>query len=178
MADKAYVGIDPGLRGAIAYLQGDDLTIWDMPVLEKQVGKRLKKNKKAPKGGKHVQYVPVIKRFLDVVALSNLLEDLYGSFYLEKITPRTENGHMGCFVQGIGIGAIQGVCAAYEIDVVEASPQRWKQSMGLLGKDKNASRHLAMDLFPGYADLFKRVMDDGRAEAALIAAYGRKQEED
>jgi hypothetical protein len=29
-----------------------------------------------------------------------------------------------------------------------------------------------MDLFPEQAQMFKRVKDDGRADAALIAAFG------
>ena len=44
--------------------------------------------------------------------------------------------------------------------------------MGLRGKPKAASRGMATELFPHIADQFRRVKDDGRAEAALIARYG------
>ena len=37
---------------------------------------------------------------------------------------------------------------------------------------KDGSRLRAMELFPAYADRFKRVKDDGRSDAALIAYYG------
>jgi hypothetical protein len=41
-----------------------------------------------------------------------------------------------------------------------------------LSTDKNASRALASQFFPDCSDQWKRVKDDGRAEAALIAHYG------
>ena len=47
--------------------------------------------------------------------------------------------------------------------------------MGLRGKPKAASRGMATELFPDFADQFRRVKDDGRAEAALIARYGAYQ---
>jgi crossover junction endodeoxyribonuclease RuvC len=56
------------------------------------------------------------------------------------------------------------------------TPAQWKFGVGLnavSGQDqkarKNASREKAIELFPQYADLFARVKDDGRAEAALMA---------
>jgi len=39
-------------------------------------------------------------------------------------------------------------------------------------KNKNASREVAQALFPSVS--LKRVKDDGRAEALLIAEYGRR----
>ena len=36
------------------------------------------------------------------------------------------------------------------------------------------SRGMAMQRFPEFADKFKRVKDDGRAEATLIALYGKE----
>jgi hypothetical protein len=48
----------------------------------------------------------------------------------------------------------------------------WKKANGLVKKPKSASRGLAMELWPDAAPLFKRVKDDGRAEACLIARAG------
>jgi hypothetical protein len=48
--------------------------------------------------------------------------------------------------------------------------------MGLLGAGKDASRSLAANTFSAYAALFRRAKDDGRAEAALLAEYGRRLE--
>jgi crossover junction endodeoxyribonuclease RuvC len=39
---------------------------------------------------------------------------------------------------------------------------------------KDGSRARAMELFPEQTALFKRVKDDGRSDAALIALWGSK----
>ena len=41
-----------------------------------------------------------------------------------------------------------------------------------MSRDKGVSRSVAIQRFPKNAADFARVMDDGRAEAALIALYG------
>lgn len=57
----------------------------------------------------------------------------------------------------------------YSWDVDQVRPTVWKRALGL-GKDKEASRLKAMQLFPS-ADL-RRKKDQGRAEALLLAVYG------
>ena len=42
------------------------------------------------------------------------------------------------------------------------------------GKEKSAARFKAMALFPSLADQLKLVKHDGRAEALLLAEYGRR----
>jgi len=44
----------------------------------------------------------------------------------------------------------------------------------LSGDTKGSSRQRAQALFPRQAILFSRVKDDGRADAALMALYGRE----
>jgi len=51
------------------------------------------------------------------------------------------------------------------------SPSVWKRAMGLNGTDKEFARTRAKHFFPT-AELH-RVKDHNRAEALLIAAYGR-----
>jgi hypothetical protein len=43
-----------------------------------------------------------------------------------------------------------------------------------LTSDKDNSRVKAMELFPALTDDLARVKDDGRAEAVLLAEYGRR----
>jgi crossover junction endodeoxyribonuclease RuvC len=55
------------------------------------------------------------------------------------------------------------------------TPPVWKRSVGLApGKDgaKDAARSEAIRRWPHRAELFARVKDDGRAEAALIGVAG------
>jgi hypothetical protein len=58
------------------------------------------------------------------------------------------------------------------VPTFEVDPSAWKKTMRL-STDKNASRALASQYFPDCSDQWKRVKDDGRAEAALIALYGK-----
>ena len=45
----------------------------------------------------------------------------------------------------------------------------WKRKLHLPGKDKEAARQRALQLFPKHHSLFSRKKDHGRADAALIA---------
>jgi crossover junction endodeoxyribonuclease RuvC len=44
----------------------------------------------------------------------------------------------------------------------------WKRSFGVPGKDKEAARQRALELFPAAHGLFARKRGHGRAEAALM----------
>lgn len=54
------------------------------------------------------------------------------------------------------------------------TPAVWKSKLGLLNTGKGASREKCRTLYPRSTPELTRVKDDGRAEAALIAHYGRK----
>lgn len=54
------------------------------------------------------------------------------------------------------------------------TPAVWKGKLGLLNSGKGASREKCRTIYPATASSLVRVKDDGRAEAALIAHYGRK----
>lgn len=68
-------------------------------------------------------------------------------------------------------GALMASMQWRDIPVREVAPADWKKKLGL-GKDKSASREMASQMFPQYADCFARVKDDGRAESVLLGAYG------
>src|SRR5271165_891417 len=72
-------------------------------------------------------------------------------------------------------GLIEGVCAALGLTVSFLTPPAWKRSVGIApGKAgaKDAARSEALRRWPSHATFFARARDDGRAEAALIAAAG------
>jgi hypothetical protein len=50
------------------------------------------------------------------------------------------------------------------------SPATWKRKAGV-PSDKNGARVMASRYWPGAAEQFRRVKDDGRAEAALLARW-------
>eukprot|EP00798_Chlamydomonas_sp_ICE-L_P015945 gene15945-22079_t len=50
-------------------------------------------------------------------------------------------------------------------------PRHWKADWDLVGKDKEESRLLAINVFPHFKDMLKLKKHHGRAEALLIAAW-------
>jgi len=153
------IGIDPCLSGAAAVYNArfqylDD--VLDMPTKEISVA------------GK-------VKRKIDAYELFGWLEAQKakaGRVYVEKVGAMPGQGVTSSFNFGFSAGAIEACCLAAGMEVVYVQPQTWKRHMGLLGKDKNASRGLAVSFLPESQDLFARAKDDGRAEAALITIYG------
>jgi crossover junction endodeoxyribonuclease RuvC len=155
-----YIGIDPGLTGAIA--TNDDGYVYDIPVVAR--------------GG-------VVKHEVDAGALAAMLraikiaakatDDEGCTAVLERTSAMPGQGVGSMFSMGDTRGVIRGVLAALEIPYVEVAPSAWKAKLGLTGADKEASRALAKKLYPEMALLLARKKDHNRAEALLLAYYGR-----
>ena len=90
---------------------------------------------------------------------------------IERVHAMKGQGVSSCFNFGVSYGVVQGVVTAKRIPLHLITPQEWKK-YHRLGPDKGSARGLASRLFPVQADLFSRVRDDGRAEAALLALFG------
>lgn len=149
------VGADPGKTGALAWLTdaGELIHVEDMPTEEIKVGTK-KRHVVAP------------------ARLARLLQDRRPvQFVLEKVNTRPGEGAVGAFSFGRGYGCIEGVVAALGISIRYVPPGVWKRSLGVPA-DKGGARLRAQQMFPTHCDLFKRVKDDGRAEAAMIGAWG------
>lgn len=138
------IGIDPGITGALAvYDHGSLVSVHDMPVLDGQVD-----------GGR----------------LAQLFDEWHAHMIaLERVQPMPRNGSIASFSLGKNFGIVIGVATALSHPLVTIRPVEWKRRMGLMGKSKEASRRLAIELWPQHADSFRLVKHDGRAEAALIA---------
>ncbi len=143
------VGIDPGATGAIACLAHDGALLWveDMPYADGHV------------------LAPILAR---IVLRSH---EAHRHAIVERAQAMPGQGIASTFRYGAGYGAILGVLGALDIPLVTVHPGVWKRGAGL-HRDKGASRRRAVELWPDHADLFARVKDDGRAEAALIARHG------
>ena len=151
---KRIIGIDVGLNGAIAMMQGETLTgVVDMPTVT------LDRNGKAKRQISIPELVEIIKTFKPDEA------------YCERVFAMSGQGVTSVFSFGRSLGAIEGVLAARSIKTTLVTPQTWQKAMGVSG-GKDGARARAMEVFPWNVDLFKRVKDDGRADAALIAAWG------
>jgi len=92
---------------------------------------------------------------------------------LEEAQAMPGQGVRSMFTCGVGFGVWLALLAALALPHTRVRPAIWKKALGL-GKDKEAARLRAMQLFPT-ADL-RRKRDHGRAEALLLAYWGRQQE--
>ena len=83
------------------------------------------------------------------------------------------------FAHGAKHGALLGVLAALRIGVTSVYAAVWRRDVGVpAGGDQrsaDAIRARASELFPDHANKWRRTRDCGRAEAALLAEWGRRQ---
>lgn len=157
------IGIDPGLSGAVAVLQDGDTYIGphrkyviDTPVLNVEGKRKYNANEMA-----HI-LCPFTQES-DVLVV------------LESVHSMPKQGVASSFNFGEGLGLWKGIIAAYGLPLELPSPQRWKKALlADQGKEKDASRFKAIQLFPDLAGQLSRKKDDGRAEALLLAEYGRR----
>ena len=150
------LGIDPGMGGALALYDHPTMPItWDMPV--------------SLDGG------------IDAVKLAKITASLAKNCpgitaVVERVSSMPRQA--GAFAFGLSTGVIHGCLASAGIPFELVSPSVWKAKMGLTkfpgetyAENKTRARALATQLFPALAPQFKRVKDDGRAEALLLAVY-------
>lgn len=83
-------------------------------------------------------------------------------------------GVSSMFAFGRAVGVLEGALGAHKIPYSRIPPQEWQRGMRVRG-GKDGARERAMALFPAKAGDFARKKDDGRADAALLAAYGEHQ---
>ncbi|MQL99471.1 hypothetical protein Taro_032186 [Colocasia esculenta] len=89
--------------------------------------------------------------------------------------PFPQDGKQGWWSGGYTYGLWIGILVATGFSVVPVISRSWKDHFGLNGSQalKDASRETAISLFPSLSSQLKRKKDHGRAEALLIAAYGK-----
>ena len=149
MIKRTIMGIDPGVTGAVALLRDDRQKVEDMPSNPRDLWELLTELRGGP--------------YLEVSAI------------VEQAQAMPKQGVSSTFKTGYGYGVIIGVLASLGIPYETVTPSVWKRAMGLQGKDKDASRSLARCYWPDAP--LGRVKDHGRAEALLIAEYGRRKHE-
>lgn len=157
MGAGTYIGIDPGVSGAVAVIRPDgDVDLYDMPTAI--VGKTRKRS----------EIVEAQLRFLlDVSGQPGC------ACFIEQVSAMPGQGVSSMFGFGVSYGIVRGVVAGLGIRCELVTPQAWKKHFGLIGADKDAARAVASRLFPQAS--LARKKDVGRADALLIAEYGMAQ---
>lgn len=162
-----WIGIDPGLKGAIGVVgeQGQMLTLWDMPT------------KRTHARSRSVQ--------VDVAALDAIFRLLpqYPNpiVRLEWPTTRPDESAEASKNFGVGLGNLEALCHAHRLELDKVAPNKWKGDLGLPGKKKNrdAGRLACAFCLQWVVDVPESLVFgprggplDGRAEALLIAWHG------
>lgn len=155
-----YMGVDPGLDGAIALYRPPEhssrpaeLHVFDMPTLEIKVGKRLRRRID----------LDALRMWLDLKA-PEVIEAL-----IEEPHSMPSMGSPSVFSFGFTCGVTQMGIASAGIKRRTIDPAVWKARMRLTA-NKDETRRRASQMFPAFAHLWSRKGQDGRAEAALLAA--------
>lgn len=149
------IGIDPGAAGAVAILEAGKLVqVFDMPVVEVQVGGKAKR-----------RVAPEI--LASELRLYNVADTVA---VVEQVGAMPGQGVTSMFAFGQAYGLVLGVLAGLWIPTTTVTPTTWKKALKL-NAGKDGARAKAAQLWPARAGEFKRVKDDGRAEAALLAYW-------
>lgn len=182
--DRVFVGIDPGLTGAVAVLYSHSrgaVNLFDTPTYTIERPKK-KGQKKAG-----------IRTVYDVPGMADILRGIMATHWnpeqacplivgLEHQQPMPSNDKFGkqgglqTFSLGYGYGIWVGVLAALGLPYELVRPGTWKPAMTKgLPKEKEAARMRACQLFPQARGDLARKKDHNRGEALLIAEWLRRQ---
>lgn len=157
------MGIDPGFTGAVAITHITDMTMtqtFDMPV------HTIDKTKSRPMGrlGVNAEKLSEIVKTHAPQTLMAVVEDL---------DARPGQSAQSQWRFATGYGMILGILASHQIMVFPVKPAVWKAIFNL-SSNKTESLTLAKKLYPQLARTHLNLAKhDGRAEALILAHYGR-----
>lgn len=155
------IACDPGALGAFAVMvDGELVDVDDMPYHTLTIAGTNRKR---------------VDAFTVDTLLRSYLKSHVGmidrvTFVIEEVGARPKEGPQGAFTFGRASGLVEGVAIGLGVRMHYTTPSTWKPALKLR-KGKDASRLRAVELFPDFREEFKRVCDDGRAEAALMCQY-------
>lgn len=149
---SSVAGIDPGKTGALVILHPDDTCeVFRVPLAGKE-----------PLWG---EWALTWRIGLDLARPRLVV--------IENVGSMPKQGVSSTFKFGESLGFVHALAQAHMPRIEWPTPATWKRKLGL-STDKNASREEARRLMPSLTPEIARVKDDGVAEAALLAWFGRK----
>jgi len=148
-----FVGIDPGLTGAVAVLFGEKAEVYDIPTIKK--GDGAVKYEIDPAGLGRVLRFGIVDSDKVVAAL-------------ERVNSMPGQASSSTFSLGDSFGVCRAVLSLTNLPLMYVTPMAWKKYFKLT-KDKEEARALAIKRYPQVELHLKKHID--RAEALLIATY-------
>ena len=168
------IGIDPGINGALAFLDGDSTEVLDLPKVAKSSGKGNEINP-YELWSMLTKYPPGVPVYLEKVHAGVFGGRPGRRCPLCKQMRKQSMGAVSAFGFGDTFGCIRSVCACTGNPLHLVAPPTWKKAFGLIGVDKDRPRTLALQRFPALSGELKRKKDLDRAHALLIALYGQME---
>jgi len=146
---KNILGVDVGMTGGLAFYDGTELIIYDMPVFQRNKTKRV-----------------------DCHALDRIIQGqgVVDHVFIEQVNA-FKMGATGAYNFGWSCGVIEAIVACHGIPFTYVTPQKWKKVMAC-PKEKDGARMRASQLLPQFAHNWDLKKHHGRAESSLIALYG------
>ena len=163
-------GCDPGLDGALAFLDPETRRIVSM------IGMPTLQLTKSSKGTKR----EISARSLVVLIERQIIAPgfVVGRIFIERVSASPQMGVTSAFRFGEGYGEVKGIIAALGWPVEYVTAAKWKREMRAPA-DKDDARMRACQLMPEDAHLWtpargiaNKAQCSGMSEAALIAYWG------
>jgi Holliday junction resolvasome RuvABC endonuclease subunit len=144
------IGIDPGVNGAIAWIdERGKSCVEKMPDTLQDLWELIRDITNFPRSA---------------------IDGRKYKAYIEQVSSSPQMGVVSAFSFGRGYGNLEMALTAAGIPFERVRPQVWQKAMGCMTKgDKNISKAKAQELFPD-----KKVIH-ATADALLIALYGSRQ---
>ena len=156
-----WIGIDPGVSGAVAAIGPNSCDVEDIPTIEMGgTGRTVRKIDGLALAKMLRRFVPAGEPCMVV------LEDVH-------VMPSSKSGSAANTSLLHSKGVIEGVLAVLRMQTELVNSQRWKGKFGLKA-DKKMALEKARTLYPVLATShLGRVSDHNRAESLLMAHYGK-----
>ena len=159
-----YLGIDPGISGAMAVYDKEHdifLNVIDLPTCERITGK-----------GNQINWKELYNLLLNT--LSNYsLDELNITACIENVGPTPQMGVTSSFNFGFTVGGLNAMMNALGFDIIYVHPTAWKRKMGLIGTDKNKCMEMIRTTYPiASAEYLTLKKHHNRADAMAIAVTG------
>lgn len=158
------IGIDPGLKGGIAYLnnKGSLYSVGDIPLIKNKF--------------KEKTYIIDIKKVFNSLNGCHTQKGIH-AIIIEDVHAMPKQGVSSMFTFGFGYGMINAAISCSDCgdsNLFRVTPQAWKKHFGLIGKDKNAGLDVIRSIWRMDMSTFitpRGRIIDGRVDATLIAKY-------
>jgi hypothetical protein len=156
LGENLILGFDPGVNGALAFLDPItwELEVIDVPKFKVEIGGSTRQ---------HVDH-PRLARLIRVRKPKHLVT--------EKLWSRPGQDSKSTFTLGRYLGHVEMASSMLDdCTLMQPTPQEWKGDLSV-SSDKKLSRQRAIQLIPALAPILTREGDHDRGEAAMLTLWG------